>query len=107
MPHPIVHGDTSTIRAGKLAKHEDSLQHLAAFVEANVPQLISHSFFLDEARARMTVVAVHPDAASLEFHLDAGSTETRDSRTRSIGRRSRSTAASAIPGRRGCSGEKQ
>ena len=53
------------------------MKRLAAFVEANVPQLISYGFFLDRARTHMAVVAVHPDSASLEFHMDVGGEEFR------------------------------
>lgn len=53
------------------------MKGLAAFVEANVPQLISYSFFLDEERTQMTVVAVHRDSASLEFHMGVGAAEFR------------------------------
>jgi hypothetical protein len=77
MPRPIVYIDTSSIREGKLEELEAAMQHLAAFVEANVPQLISYGFFLNQDSTRMTVVAVHPDSASLEFHMDAGSDEFR------------------------------
>jgi hypothetical protein len=34
------------------------------------PQLISYGFFVNEEAMRMTVVAVHPDSASLEFHME-------------------------------------
>lgn len=77
MPQPIVYIDTSSIREGKLDELEVAMKDLAAFVEANVPQLISYGFFLDESRVQMTVVAVHPDSASLEFHMDAGAAEFR------------------------------
>ena len=77
MPLPIVYIDTSTIRDGKLEELEAAMEHLAAFVEANVPQLISYGFFLDQNSTEMTVVAVHPDSASLEFHLDVGADEFR------------------------------
>jgi len=77
MTQPIVYIDTSAIRPGKLGELEVAMKHLAAFVEANVPQLISYGFFLDEDRSRMTVVAVHPDSASLEFHMDVGADEFR------------------------------
>jgi hypothetical protein len=77
MPRPIVYIDTSSIREGKLEELEAAMQHLAAFVEANVPQLISYGFFLNQDSTRMTVVAVHPDSASLEFHMDVGSDEFR------------------------------
>lgn len=77
MPQPIVYIDTSTIREGKLEQLEVAMKDLAAFVEANEPQLISYGFFLDENRTQMTVVAVHPDSASLEFHMDVGGAEFR------------------------------
>ena len=77
MPPPIVYIDTSTIRDGKLEELEAAMKHLAAFVEANVPQLISYGFFLDQDSTQMTVVAVHPDPASLEFHMDVGADEFR------------------------------
>ena len=74
---PIVYVDTSVIREGKLEQLEAAMKHLAAFVEANVPQLISYGFFLDQGSTQMTVVAVHPDSASLEFHLEVGAAEFR------------------------------
>jgi hypothetical protein len=46
-------------------------------VEANVPQLISYGFYLDGDRREMTVVAVHPDSASLEYHMVVGGPEFR------------------------------
>lgn len=77
MTQPIVYIDTSAIREGKLEELELAMKRLAAFVEANVPQLISYGFFLDGDRTQMTVVAVHPDSASLEFHMDVGGAEFR------------------------------
>jgi hypothetical protein len=77
MMQPIVYVDTSEIREGKLAELEVAMMELVAFVEANVPQLISYGFFLDEGRTKMTVVAVHPDSASLEFHMDTCGDEFR------------------------------
>lgn len=77
VPQPIVYIDTSAVRNGKLEELEAAMKKLAVFVKANVPQLISYGFFLDEEKARMTVVAVHPDSASLEFHMDVGREEFR------------------------------
>lgn len=77
MTQPIVYIDTSAVREGKAEELELAMKRLAAFVDANVPQLISYGFYLDEGRTQMTVVAVHPDSASLEFHLDVGGTEFR------------------------------
>ena len=77
MPQPIVYIDTSEIREGKLEELEAAMKSLAAFVETNMPQLISYGFYLDEGRTQMTVVAVHPNSASLQFHLDVGRAEFR------------------------------
>jgi hypothetical protein len=77
MSQPIFYIDTSSIREGKLGELQAAMKDLAAFVEANIPQLISYGFFLNEARTSMTVVAVHPNSASLEFHMDVGDAEFR------------------------------
>ena len=77
MSQPIVYVDVSTIREGKRAELEAAMKGLAAFIEANEPQLISYGMFLDDDRRHMTVVAVHPDSASLELHMDIGGPEFR------------------------------
>jgi hypothetical protein len=77
MTQPIVYVDISEIREGRLGELELAIKDLAAFVEVNMPRLISYGFFFDEDRIQMTVVAVHPDSASLEFHLDRGGAEFR------------------------------
>jgi len=75
MPQPIVYVDVSRIREGKLEGLESAMKHLAAFVESEAPCLISYGFFLDAERRQMTVVAIHPDSESLEFHLNVGGAE--------------------------------
>lgn len=77
MTQPIVYVDVSSVRPGKLAELESAMDRLARFVEANMPRLSSYGFYLDEVRATMTVVALHPDEASLEAHLDTGRDEFR------------------------------
>ena len=77
MPLPIVYVDTSAIREGSHPQLEVAMRDLAAFVEANMPRVISYGFFLDQSRTEMTVVAVHPDSESLEFHIDTGAAEFR------------------------------
>jgi hypothetical protein len=68
---------TSAIRDGRLEEFKGAMHHLTAIVDAHVPQLLSYGFFLNRADAQMTAVAVHPDSASLEFHLDLGGPEFR------------------------------
>ena len=75
MPQAIIYIDVSTIREGKFEELQASMKKLAAFVERNVPQLISYGFFLNRDRTQMTVAAVHPDSASLESHMEIGREE--------------------------------
>jgi hypothetical protein len=75
MTPPIVYVDVSEIREGKHEELEASMNHLARFVEEHMPRVASYGFFLDQARTTMTVVAVHLDSASLEFHLEEGNEE--------------------------------
>lgn len=77
MPDPILYIDTSVVRQGRLDELRAAMKELAAFIEANNPRVISYRFFLDEHGARMSVVAVHPDSAALELHMDVGEAEFR------------------------------
>jgi hypothetical protein len=110
---PILYIDVSDICEGKLGELEMGMRHLTQFVEANMPRLISYAFFLDQDRTTMTVVAVHPDSASLEFHLDHGNEEFRKfadlvrlSRIEVYGRVG-SGSSIACTGRHGCSGKRR
>jgi hypothetical protein len=77
MSMPIVYIDRSDIRPGMVADLRRAVHDLVAFVEAREPQLISYSFHIDSGASTMTVVAVHPDSASLELHLNIGGPEFR------------------------------
>ena len=77
MPEPIVYIDHSTITDGSLDELKAGVQRVVEFIEAREPQLLSYGFHIDEDAGTMTVVAVHPDAASLELHLRIGGPEFR------------------------------
>jgi hypothetical protein len=70
MVEQIVYVDRSEVRPGKLGELRAAVSELAAFVQANEPQLSSYGFFFSEDGRYLTVVAVHPDSASLEYHMD-------------------------------------
>lgn len=74
---PIVYIDHSRIREDSIDELKAGVQRLVDFIDAREPQLIAYGFYIDEDAARMTVVAVHPDSASLERHMDIGSEEFR------------------------------
>jgi hypothetical protein len=72
---PIVYIDHSDIRRDSLEELKAGVRQLVEFIDAREPQLITYGFYIDEQAAKMTVVAIHPDPASLELHLDIGSRE--------------------------------
>jgi hypothetical protein len=74
---PIVYIDHSDIREGALEELKAGVQRLVEFIEAREPHLITYGFYIDENAGKMTVVAVHPDSASLELHMDVGGEEFR------------------------------
>lgn len=77
MSEPIVYIDRSRIRPGRLGELKEAIDELVGFIEEREPQLLSYGFYLDEEASRMTVVAVHPDAASVEFHMEVGASAFR------------------------------
>jgi len=78
MAEPIFYVDRSDINEGAIDDVRTLQRGLAAFVEANEPQLIAYNFYIDETERTMTVIAVHPDPASMELHLDIGGPKFRE-----------------------------
>lgn len=69
MTGPLIHVFTYSIRAGKLEEARKRCAELVDFVETNEPRVIAFHLFLDESGSKLSVVQVHPDSASMEFHL--------------------------------------
>jgi len=69
MSEPLVYLDRSKVVAGKLAELKAAITRLSAFIEAHEPRLIAYNAYFGSDGSRMTVVHVHPDAASLDHHL--------------------------------------
>ena len=74
---PIVYIDHSDIHEGRLEDLKEGIRRLVDVIETHEPQLIAYGFHVDEEAARMTVIAVHPDTASLELHMEIGKEEFR------------------------------
>ncbi|HET9671654.1 MAG TPA: hypothetical protein VFQ40_02255 [Actinomycetota bacterium] len=70
MADPIVSVDTSEIHEGKLDELRAAVSELAAFVESNEADPLSYLVYFSEDGRRMTVVQVHPDAGSMERHME-------------------------------------
>lgn len=65
----ILYVDTSEVREGALEELKPAIGELVGFVEAHEPQLIAYNVYLSDDGTRLTVVSVHPDSASLEYHM--------------------------------------
>ncbi|HLG01901.1 MAG TPA: hypothetical protein VI916_15675 [Acidimicrobiia bacterium] len=77
MSEPIVYIDRSRIREGCVDDLRAAIADLVEFIDAREPQLLYYGFFVDEKNGAMTVVAVHPDSASLELHMKIGAAAFR------------------------------
>jgi quinol monooxygenase YgiN len=65
----IVYVDRSLIRPGKVDELLAALRDLAALVEAEEPRIAAYQVHLDASASSVTVVHIHPDAASLDRHF--------------------------------------
>jgi len=70
MSQPLVYVDTSEVREGAIEELKVAIGELADFVETNEPQLISYNVYFSDDGSQMTVMHVHRDSASLDYHMD-------------------------------------
>ena len=69
MPGPFIYVGTYSIKPGKLEEARKRLVELVDFVDTNEPRMIAFQCFLNEEGSKLTIVQVHPDSASMEYHL--------------------------------------
>src|SRR5438128_4206220 len=69
MSGAFVYVGTAKLKPGKLEEARKNLAELVDFVETNEPRMIAFHLFLDEEGNTLTTVHIHPDSASMEFHL--------------------------------------
>jgi quinol monooxygenase YgiN len=70
MSKELVYVDTSEVQKGALDELKSAIKELVEFIEANEPQLLAYNVYLSEDGGKMTVVNIHPDSASLEYHME-------------------------------------
>jgi hypothetical protein len=74
MAEPLVSIDVSDVREGKLETLKETMRELVDFVDTKEPMPIAYHVYLNEEGSRLTVFQIHPDSASMEFHMEvAGS----------------------------------
>jgi quinol monooxygenase YgiN len=66
---PIVYVDNWKIRDGKLGEFKDAARQFVDFVAESEPQLIAYNVYIAEESNHATVIQIHPDSASIEFHM--------------------------------------
>ena len=66
----IIYIDRSTVRDGKLEELRPAMGELVDFVEANEPEILAYTVYFSADGDRMTVMHMHADQASLEFHME-------------------------------------
>jgi hypothetical protein len=69
MSGPFIFIATNKLREGKLVAERDRAADLASFIEENEPQLLAFNEYVNEDGTEVGVVQIHPDAASMEFHM--------------------------------------
>lgn len=72
MSQPLVYIDTSKVREGAIDELRDAIDGLVSFIESNEPQILAYHVYLSEDGRRMTVIHVHADPASLDYHMEVG-----------------------------------
>jgi len=69
MSGPFIYVGTFTIKSGKIEEARKALAEHVDLIETNEPRLIAFNVYFDEQGSKASVVQVHPDAASMEFHM--------------------------------------
>jgi len=70
MAGPLIFIATNRLKAGALNAERGRVPELVSFVEREEPQVIGFNEYVNDAGDEVTVVQIHPDAASFEKHMD-------------------------------------
>jgi len=71
MPGPFIFIATNRLKDGRFDAEQQRVPELVSFVEAHEPRLIAFHEYVNEEHSQVSVVQIHPDAASMEFHMEA------------------------------------
>jgi hypothetical protein len=70
MSSPFIFIATNRLKEGQLERERERVPGLVEFIAAREPRLIAFNEFVNEAGDEVTVVQIHPDAASMEAHIE-------------------------------------
>jgi hypothetical protein len=74
MDQPIIYIDVSKILDGKVDELRTALVELVEFVNVNESLPFAYNFYFNQDNTRMTLIQIHPNAGSLELHLQIAGT---------------------------------
>ena len=66
---PLINVFAYTIKPDKREEARKRCAELVDFVETNEPRMIAFHTYLDQDASTLSIVQVHPDSASMEFHM--------------------------------------
>src|SRR6266566_4402256 len=69
MAGPFIFIATNRLKEGKLEAERRRVPGLVEFIEASEPRLIAFNEYASEDGSEVSVVQLHPDADSFEFHM--------------------------------------
>ena len=69
MTPPFIFIATNRLKPGRLDRERERVAGLVGFIAENEPRVIAFNEYVNEAAGEVTVVQVHPDAASMEAHM--------------------------------------
>ena len=69
MSQPFISIATLRIKEGKLEDFRRSYREVVETVNEHEPRVIAFHGFVNEDGTEMTIIQVHPDTASMDFHM--------------------------------------
>jgi hypothetical protein len=69
MYKPLIFVSTWKIKEGRLEEYKKFAKEFMEHIKTREPQLIAFNVYFNEDETEMTNIQVHPDAASMDFHL--------------------------------------
>ena len=69
MPGPFIFIATNRLKPGALEAETQRVPELCEFIEANEPRLLAFNEYADDDGTEVSVIQVHADAESMEFHM--------------------------------------
>jgi hypothetical protein len=70
MSGPLIFIATNKLKPGAFDAERRRIPDLTKFLRASEPRLIAFNEYLSDDRSEVSVVQIHPDAASVEAHIE-------------------------------------